>query len=746
MGRFDSTKTAIDVNITQNGNQEITGSILNSVLNNMVDATDAQLDILQEAIPTKLSDLEQDIQVYDDTEIRQELSELSAETKKVFIDSVGSANINIPSSENGWHYYTIPVLTSGNTFFLELALASASDYPIYWKINGDGEEVMAAKTINASELISKAVLAIEKDYESMEIGVYSSTTIPDLSFIVNLANSALGKIEYDIDGIKDNALLASTKILSHNVYNPAKAEIGYYYRWNDGAIVERSDIASTGLIPCKGGDVIYVSVNSKLQGGNVTYWDKYGNFLEGVNMSTSPFTIPNNNSIAYFRTSCYSYNADKLCVNIGSQHEYDVYREEVSYKTDLPIIAPNIEDIKNVAESSLQPSLIVLSHNVYNPAKAEIGYYYRWNDGAIVERSDIASTGLIPCKGGDVVYAFRLTAYYGGNVTCWDKDGKFVSGFNATTSPYTIPNNGDIAYFRTSFYNSIVESFCVNINEKYDDDKYQEENAYKSEIPVYAPNINAGENAGIVKYYSMTRDSVTSIYGRNNDYGTSFIFSVIAKKNYEDAAILPRLKGTSDTSELGDNNCTTVLAYAKKHQYQHIINAGIFLVADNTADGITIMNGNILKDGVCEQFDVEQYVLGIKANGEMKSYRGMTAQQILDDGCIDAVTGFVPLFENSAAVDNTILSICPHYNIKHPRQIVGILSTGDFFTFCCDGRTDGEEGMTLKECINTLSELASIKYAFNLDGGGSTQTATYHKEVNRRLDGRKVPNVIAFVA
>lgn len=82
MGRFDSTKTAIDVNITQNGNQEITGSILNSVLNNMVDATDAQLDILQEAIPTKLSDLEQDIPIgsYDDTEIRQELTELSAET------------------------------------------------------------------------------------------------------------------------------------------------------------------------------------------------------------------------------------------------------------------------------------------------------------------------------------------------------------------------------------------------------------------------------------------------------------------------------------------------------------------------------------------------------------------------------------------------------------------------------------------------------------------------------------------
>ena len=427
-----------------------------------------------------------------------------------------------------------------------------------------------------------------------------------------------------------------------------------------------------------------------------------------------------------------------------NKQEYSVLVSKSGIIDDLHQLAKAQTEIGEKISKTLTSTLVVKSHNVYDPSKAESGVYYRYTDGAKVERSDIASTGLIPCKSGDVIYAFRLTTYYGGNVTCWDKEGNFVVGFNATTSPYTIPDNADIAYFRTSFYSWAIESFCININGKYDDDTYQAEEAYNSELPIYAPNINAEKKESITKYYSMTRDSVTSIYGRKNDYGTSFIFSVIAKKNYEDAAILPRLKGTSDTSELGDNNCTTVLAYAKKHQYQHIINAGIFLVADNTADGITIMNGNILKDGVCEQFDVEQYVLGIKANGEMKSYRGMTAQQILDDGCIDAVTGFVPLFENSAAVDNTILSICPHYNIKHPRQIVGILSTGDFFTFCCDGRTDGENGMTLKECINTLSDLASIKYAFNLDGGGSTQSATYHKEINRRLDGRKVPNVIVF--
>lgn len=48
MGRFDTTKATINANIKKNGNQEITGSILNSVMTEMVDATDAQLTELSE--------------------------------------------------------------------------------------------------------------------------------------------------------------------------------------------------------------------------------------------------------------------------------------------------------------------------------------------------------------------------------------------------------------------------------------------------------------------------------------------------------------------------------------------------------------------------------------------------------------------------------------------------------------------------------------------------------------------------
>ena len=50
MGRFETTKKAIDANIKTNGKQEITGSGLNSVLKSMLSATDAELTELSEKV------------------------------------------------------------------------------------------------------------------------------------------------------------------------------------------------------------------------------------------------------------------------------------------------------------------------------------------------------------------------------------------------------------------------------------------------------------------------------------------------------------------------------------------------------------------------------------------------------------------------------------------------------------------------------------------------------------------------
>ena len=757
MARFDSIKQTIDANIKINGNQAITGQVLNSVMKDMLSATDAELTELSAVIGGEDREYNSSILVNQGL-INSNGTIYPSESAYSYSDSVKvlkgqriSVTVNQTTAVAAATLFDIndkPIRTLiATAYVLSTAETDIEDGVAYVRFCSANNTSSVFKAfIEGSGLVNDLAATNEQVVKLNSSVKQTDKKISEISSIVNSVNSALGKIENDIDDIKENALLASKKILSHNVYDSAKAENGVYYRWNDGVKVERSDIASTGLIACKPNDEVYSFYGNSLYGGNVTFWDKKGNYISGLNATTSPWSVPNNTDIAFFRTSLYNSVINLLCININEKVEADTYREEQGYFANAPIVAPNIEALSESIGEALKPSKVVVSHNVYNPLMAENGLYYQWNTGAKITRSDIASTGLIPCKANDVVYAFRYTANYGGNVTFWDKDGKYVSGFDTSTSPWNVPNDERIAYFRTSFFNSILSSLCININEKFDDDVYREEDAYKSEIPIYAPNLNSEVVDAMVKYYTMTRDCVTSIYGRNNEVGSSFIFSVIAKTNYDGVSILPRVKGTSDTNPLGDANITTVIAYAKKHDYQHTINASIYLVDGNVADGTTIIDKQILKDGACTQFTINQYVLGIKADGTMKAYRDVSAQSILDDGCVDAIMGFVPLVEGGEAVADSVLSICPHGHIRHPRQIIGVLSTGDYFTFFCDGRTDNENGMTLRECINTITSLADVQFAFNLDGGGSSQSVTYHKQINRMLDGRKVPNVIAFVA
>ena len=50
MANSETIKTTIDANINTNGNQSITGAVLNRVLNDMVDEYDANLAQLEEKI------------------------------------------------------------------------------------------------------------------------------------------------------------------------------------------------------------------------------------------------------------------------------------------------------------------------------------------------------------------------------------------------------------------------------------------------------------------------------------------------------------------------------------------------------------------------------------------------------------------------------------------------------------------------------------------------------------------------
>lgn len=50
MANFETSRLVIDSNITANGNQEISGKVMNNVLNHMVDDTEAKITELEERI------------------------------------------------------------------------------------------------------------------------------------------------------------------------------------------------------------------------------------------------------------------------------------------------------------------------------------------------------------------------------------------------------------------------------------------------------------------------------------------------------------------------------------------------------------------------------------------------------------------------------------------------------------------------------------------------------------------------
>lgn len=479
----------------------------------------------------------------------------------------------------------------------------------------------------------------------------------------------------------------------------------------------------------------------------VHFYSDMGEHTSETGWITGEYTIP---AKTFFRVVIASVSEDAAKVA-----DILEFRKAVVTTTIFSELLKEAEEVHAafVAHDASDVHLksVILSNNLADPERMADGGYYAYNNGAWVTRSDITTTGLIPCVKGQVYYSgINNEVIRGGNCTFWDELGAFVSGTDVPNGSvgYTIPDDDRIKYLRISLYTSEKDKWHINLGEYKEYDAYKSVYVFSKEFvtPTFDSTnpVDIPETGIQLRYTQAYKDDVTVQHKRNTAVGTSYQVTIINKEKFDGTDTKVAIEGTSHGNPLGDGSNTNVPTFAKNNEYLHIINGGIYLVATGEADGITIINGNILKSTGVEQFDKEQYVLGITASGDMKTYINQTAETILADGCIYALTGFVPLIQDGETVSSSVLSVCPHYNARHPRQIVGILADGNYFTFCCDGRTDGENGMTLQECIDTITRDFSVKFAFNLDGGGSTQTAVGNKQVNRVIDGRTIPNVITF--
>lgn len=176
------------------------------------------------------------------------------------------------------------------------------------------------------------------------------------------------------------------------------------------------------------------------------------------------------------------------------------------------------------------------------------------------------------------------------------------------------------------------------------------------------------------------------------------------------------------------------------------INAGIFDTA-GLPDGIVIQNGTVVQDGETVTHP-NCLPLTINNNGDL-SYAAYnaSAQDLVANGVISAVTGFMPIIVDYQKYASENWNSVSHYTENAQRQIIGQFGNGDYAIVTCEGRNhQNSDGWTIAEA-QTVCEKIGLKFAYNLDGGGSTETMLGYKHINTIYDGttgRQVPTFIVF--
>jgi hypothetical protein len=176
------------------------------------------------------------------------------------------------------------------------------------------------------------------------------------------------------------------------------------------------------------------------------------------------------------------------------------------------------------------------------------------------------------------------------------------------------------------------------------------------------------------------------------------------------------------------------------------INGGIFYNSA-TPDGMVIENGVVLRNEPSTSH-VGCRPLTIDQNGTLGfAEADANANTLVGNGIVSAVSGFMPIIIDYEAVPQSEWNDVDHYTGNAQRQIIGQWGCGDYAIITCEGRSNhNSDGWTIMEAQQICIK-HGLKFAYNLDGGGSTETMLGFKHINtiyEGTNGRKVPTFIVF--
>ena len=133
--------------------------------------------------------------------------------------------------------------------------------------------------------------------------------------------------------------------------------------------------------------------------------------------------------------------------------------------------------------------------------------------------------------------------------------------------------------------------------------------------------------------------------------------------------------------------------------------------------------------------------LSIDENGDLGYLPADTTghgDEYVADGIVSAVCGFFPIvvdYDDYNYPTNIPGTFDTENWIRAQRQVIGQYANGDYAILTCEGRNfNNSTGLTISE-LQTLCKDFGMKFAFNLDGGGSTQTVIDYKNINSIYEG-----------
>lgn len=176
------------------------------------------------------------------------------------------------------------------------------------------------------------------------------------------------------------------------------------------------------------------------------------------------------------------------------------------------------------------------------------------------------------------------------------------------------------------------------------------------------------------------------------------------------------------------------------------INGGTWSNENNEICGQLVENSVVIQNIL--PYQEKRRALVIDNNGDLsEAAYNADAETLVQNGAVSVVVGFMAIIKDYEPVSSSEFPDVAHFNQNTQRQIIGQFGNGDYCIVTCEGRDyDHSDGWTIAEA-QSICQKIGLKFAYNLDGGGSTETVLNKKQINTIYEGttgRKVPTLLVF--